>query len=60
MTHGPTKEFMAMAAQHPGPGEANNDQVAHERGYSAFLRLFKIGTVVAAILTAVVVYVLAA
>lgn len=53
------RSFGLAVERHAGPGEANNDQVAHEKGYNAFLRLLKIGTIVSAIVTAVVVYILA-
>lgn len=52
-----------MAVHQPDTGTAPpsaDDIRAHERGYGAFLRLLKRGTIIAALLTAFVVYILAA
>lgn len=50
-----------MAAQQPETGSTTppaDDIRAHERGYGAFLRMLKRGTIAAALLTAFVIYIL--
>lgn len=51
-----------MAAQpDTGPAHASdNDMPAHERGYGAFLRMLKWGTIASVLVTAFVVYILVA
>ena len=47
-----------MAANRSNPEAGKMDYPAHERNYSGFIRLLKIGTVLTAIIAAIVVYVI--
>ena len=48
-----------MAANRSNPEAGKMDYPAHERNYSGFVRLLKIGTVIAAVVAAVVVFIIA-
>ena len=44
-----------------GPAHvSDNDMPAHEQGYGAFLRMFKWGAILSALVTAFVIYILVA
>lgn len=48
-----------MAAEKANHEVAKMDYPAHERNYSGFLRLLKISTIVTAIISAIVIYIIA-
>ena len=51
---------MAVPSEPGAQRTSDNDMPAHERGYGAFLRMFKWGAVAATLVTAFVIYVLVA
>ncbi len=48
-----------MAAERANPEAGKMDYPAHERNYSGFIKLMKISTVIAAIVAAVVIFIIA-
>lgn len=48
-----------MAADQVNPQAGEMDYPAHERNYSGFIRLLKISSVITAIVSAVVIYIIA-
>jgi hypothetical protein len=48
-----------MAANRSNPEAGRMDYPAHERNYTGFIKLLKIGTVITAIVTAIVIFIIA-
>jgi hypothetical protein len=48
-----------MAANRSNPEAGKMDYPAHERNYTGFIKLLKIGTLITAIVTAVVLFIIA-
>jgi len=48
-----------MAANRVNPQAGKMDYPAHERNYTGFIKLLKIGTLITAIVTAVVLFIIA-
>ncbi len=48
-----------MAADKANPEAGEMDFPAHERNYSGFIRLLKISTIITAVVTAVVIFIIA-
>jgi hypothetical protein len=48
-----------MAANRANPEAGKMDYPAHERNYTGFIKLLKIGTVITAIVAAVVIFIIA-
>ncbi len=54
-----TKKDFAMAANKANPDAGKMDYPAHERNYSGFIRLLKISTIITAIVSAIVILIIA-
>jgi hypothetical protein len=48
-----------MAANRSNPEAGKMDYPAHERNYTGFIKLLKVGTVITAIVAAVVIFIIA-
>lgn len=48
-----------MAAEQANPEAGKMDYPAHERNYSGFISLLKISTIITAIVTAIVIFIIA-